>query len=228
MKYTLYKKLFCQFTLIIALVAAALHNAVAQNCTIPVLNQRLIEMKATEQKLRRELMPVLADFQKDGSRQMEMLQLAMKMKEVDQKNLEAIKVILNDCGWLEALDEEAHNALFIILQHGDYETMKQYYPTVAQMMEKGKLAKDDWAAMTDRLLMNEGKLQIYGTQTFADGQNGNWVWPVEKPEELPSRRTAVGLPDMETYFKIAMDSMGVKMQWDKTMTLEEAESRRRN
>lgn len=52
----------------------------------------------------------------------------------------------------------------------------------------------DAAMMEDRLLMYQGKKQVYGTQaTSTVGKDGSMaIWPIEDPEKVNERRKAAG------------------------------------
>lgn len=192
------------------------------DCGIDKLNSQLIELYEKDQAIRKELMPVLGQYQKDGSGQMKLLRLAMQMEKQDKQNQQQVQTIIAQCGWPVALAPKAHNTLFLVLQHAPDELMKQHYPTVLAYARQGILEANDAATMFDRLQMRAGKYQRYGTQTFQDDQNRNLVWPIEEIESLNQRRDSVGLPSMEKYFQMAKDSIGVEMYWDKKLTLEKA------
>lgn len=192
------------------------------DCSIEALNEQLIEIRQKDQSIRTKLMPVLAQYQKDGSGQMKLFSLAMKMEKQDEENQQVIKSIFEQCGWPESLSAEAHGTIFLVLQHAPDELMRQYYPQVSLYAEKGLLEPNDQATMFDRLQMRAGKYQRFGTQTFQDDQNRNLVWPIEDVEALQERRDSVGLPSMEAYLKFAKDSTGVEMYWNKELSLKEA------
>ncbi|MEO0333545.1 MAG: hypothetical protein AAF223_17985, partial [Bacteroidota bacterium] len=52
------------------------------------------------------------------------------------------------------------------------------------------------AMMEDRVLMYEGKKQLYGSQASGrpkeDGSSEYFIWPIENPEEVNQRRAKVG------------------------------------
>lgn len=84
------------------------------------------------------------------------------------------------------------------------------------------LAPDDPARMFDRIQMHQGLPQRYGTQTFTDNANRNWIWPVSSVDSLEQRRAEVGLPPMDAYLQLAKDSTGVEIIWNPNLGLEEA------
>lgn len=198
------------------------------NCDLETMSEELILMADEEQEVRREIMPLIAQYQKDGSGKMKLFAKAMSMEKLDKENQETLQSYLESCGWQEQLHPDAHNAIYLILQHSPEDMMTQYFPLVKERMDQGHLDPDDWATMLDRLKMYSGEPQIYGTQTFADDDNVNWVWPVANLDSLEIKRAQVFLPDMETYFKIAKDSTGVVMKWDREMTIEEARKMKSN
>jgi len=190
------------------------------DCDIKTLNNQLIEMKEKEQSIRREVMPLIAQNQKDGSGGLKLFSLATKMNKIDEKNQKVLQGILNKCDWPGELSEDAHKSVFLILQHSPDSLMRKYYPMVKLRSETGSLLPDDPATMFDRLQMNARKPQRYGTQTFQKN-NQNVIWPIQSIDSLELLRTSVGLPSMEAYFKLAKDSTGVEIVWDKTLKIED-------
>lgn len=198
------------------------HGQKFSSCDIRILDEQLAEIRKQDQEIRKELMPVLGKYQDDGSGKLKLMTLALKMENRDQKNLEFVSEMLEKCGWSHDLSNESHHTVFLVLQHSPDSAMRKYFPLVQQKVTLGYLLPDDEATMYDRLQMRAGLAQKYGTQTFADPQNRNLVWPVENPDSLEVWRSQVGLPTMETYFQIAKDSTGVDIYWEKDLTLEEA------
>jgi len=88
------------------------------------------------------------------------------------------------------------------------------------------LDKSDYAMLNDRVLMEEGKPQVYGTQikmaaTF-DGEDMAmqlYLWPVENPDALDSLRRSVGLSPIEEYLRSSSESVGQEVIWDKEKTV---------
>jgi hypothetical protein len=70
---------------------------------------------------------------------------------------------------------------------------------------------DGWqlAFLTDRILMNQGKKQIYGTQKVISTIPGrSYIIPLEYPERVDELRREVGLPPL------ADDLEEEGMHWD--------------
>ena len=214
------KKIIIGFILS-GMTLSACQGQKVKSCDINILNEELSLIHQKDQQIRNELMPVLGQYQKDGSGQLKLFSLALKMNRQDKQNQEYILSMLEKCGWPEALNEQSHNTVFLVLQHSPDSIMKAYFPQVQKMVKKGILLPDDEAIMLDRILMDEGKPQRYGSQTFA-ANNINYIWPIESLDSLESFRKEVGLPSMEDYILLAKDSFQIEYTWNKEMTIEEA------
>ena len=75
--------------------------------------------------------------------------------------------------------------------------MKKYLPILEQSAEKGDIDQSMIALTKDRILLYEGKPQIYGSQVM-DGK----LWDLYKPEYVNQRRKEVGLDPIEDYLKV--------------------------
>jgi len=75
--------------------------------------------------------------------------------------------------------------------------MKKYAPMLEASAKKGDLDLSMMALTKDRILMYEGKPQIYGSQV----SNGK-LWDLMEPEYVNKRRREVGLDPLEDYLKI--------------------------
>lgn len=220
------KKVMTGFILIGIVLSGC--NSQSIHCEKLSIERELQDIHEKDQNIRRELMPILGKYQADGSGKLKLMMLALKMERQDQENQEYLLELFKRCGWPEDLNREAHSTIYLVLQHSPDSIMREYYPMVEAFAAKGFLDPDDPATMYDRLLMNAGKPQRYGTQTFADNKNRNLLWPVGNSDSLEIHRADVGLPPMETYFQIAKDSMKIEMIWDKDLTIDEAKEMKSN
>ncbi|WP_299677563.1 DUF6624 domain-containing protein [uncultured Dokdonia sp.] len=194
------------------------------DCSIKKLNKELVTLKNKGQEIRMKLMPMLADPipENDISKKLKRYAMITKMQQQDQYNQEYIKTLFTNCDWPKALSKEAHTSIYLILQHSDDALMRMYYPKVEEMVTLGYLDPDDAATMFDRLQMNAGLPQRYGTQTFENTNNQSAVWPIENLEKISHLRATVGLSDMYDYIKETKDRIGVAIVWDKTLTVQDA------
>lgn len=120
---------------------------------------------------------------------------------IDSTNLVRIEKIIAQHGYpgKTLAGSPANEAAFYILQHSD--KIKQYIPYVETAAKNGELPFRLYAMMQDRLLMSEGKPQIWGTQArgfrtvnAASGQE-EWVmfiWPIADPLAVNTLRKEAG------------------------------------
>lgn len=197
------------------------------DCNLEKTVQQLEEIHQKDQEIRLEFMELLGKYQESGEGALKLMMVGNKMENIDEENQEYVLGLLEECGWSNELSEEAHQTIFLVIQHADTPVIQKYISWVKEKVDSGHLMPDDYATMLDRKLMYENKPQIYGTQTFADKEtNINYVWPIQSPDSVNIRRTTVGLPEMDEYLKLALDSFQVKMEWDPTLTLEKAKAMR--
>ena len=167
---------------------------------------------------------VRADWEKvatGNATQEEVIEYALKMEETDSTNLAAVSHILDTYGWPSGLSDEANNAIFLVIDHSDLKTMNKYIRLFHDAVDKGYLSMNDLVTMEDRMLMNAGKPQKYGTQAYSlveDGKTEIYIWPVEDPDRLDALRKSVGLMPIDSYLEI-VKQQGVEIIYDKTKTL---------
>lgn len=156
----------------------------------------------------------------------EYIMYSTEMSQVDSLNRIIVFGILDQEGWPTNLSEKANQAIWIVIDHSDAENQKKYLPLVKQKSEEGVLNKVDYAILNDRVLMKDGKPQIYGTQiklsavyVDEDLTTQFFLWPVENPEALDSLRNTIGLPPIEDYLQTSGQSVGQEIIWDKNKTV---------
>ena len=157
--------------------------------------------------------------------QEEAIEYALKMEETDSANQASVSNILDTYGWPTGLSDAANKAIFLVIDHSDLKTMNKYIELFRDAVEKGYIQMDDLVTMEDRMLMNEGKPQKYGTQAYTlveDGKTMTYIWPVEDPDKLDALRKSVGLMPIGAYLEIAKQQ-GVEIIYDRTKTVKDFE-----
>lgn len=152
----------------------------------------------------------------------EIVNYSTEMERVDSLNQSIVFGILDKEGWPSHLSDKANRAIWIVIDHSDLAYRSKYLALVKEKTEQGILDKTDYAILKDRVLMEEGKHQIYGTQikmvaTIVDDKIAMQLclWPVENPATLDSLRSTVGLSPIEEYLKTSSESIGQEIVWDK-------------
>ena len=122
----------------------------------------------------------------------------IKYAKEDHRNQELIISIIEKCGMptLNEVNQEQMNAIWLGLQHTENKYRVKYFPLIEKAVKNGDLSKEQYALMKDRILMDEGKPQIFGSQII----NGK-LYDLEAPETVNARRQEMGLEPIEDYLK---------------------------
>lgn len=114
-----------------------------------------------------------------------------KVTTVDRSNSERICEIIKVYGYpgKTLVGVPTNVAAWYVIQHS--EDTGRYFPMIRQASAQGELPFTFVATMEDRLLMQQGKKQIYGTQVNCD-ESGCYVWPIVKSSQVNQRRIRAG------------------------------------
>ena len=156
----------------------------------------------------------------------EIVTYSTEMALTDSLNQATVFGILDKEGWPARLSDKANQAIWLVIDHSDLATRRKYLDLVKAKAEEGVLNKSDYATLNDRILMEEGKPQIYGTQikitgTIIFGEEQTlpmYLWPVEDPATLDSLRSSIGLPPIEEYLE-SSGLFGLPVVWDPSRTV---------
>lgn len=172
--------------LIITLLTVASLNAA--ELTHPKLQKELLATAKEDQDIRKQLIAKGMKNPDPG--------VIFKMLAVDMKNQLRLKQIIAKHGWpsRKMIGTNGVQAAFIILQHANRDTAFQesMLPDLKKSYEAGDIRGNHLAMLTDRILVGEGKPQLYGTQAnMVDGQP---VFnEIKDPKNLDKRRASLGL-----------------------------------
>jgi hypothetical protein len=155
----------------------------------PALRAELISMRDADQEVRRR-------WVKDQKNET----LKKEMAAIDAKHVARLREILSTYGWpgKSMAGTDGAGAAWTIAQHGGQLFLQQYVPLMKAAAEHGEL---DWglvATSIDRVLLGEGKKQLYGTQFDTEGDRCE-PKNVADPAKLDERRKAVGLGPISEY-----------------------------
>ncbi|MCT3733099.1 DUF6624 domain-containing protein [Elizabethkingia anophelis] len=120
-----------------------------------------------------------------------------KMKKIDLESVDIVTKIIDKYGWLgkDKIGKEANETLFLGIQHiDDLVVQSKYLPAIKDAVKKGNAEPWHLAFLTDRILMNQGKKQIYGTQKIiTKNPETSYIIPLENPEKVDELRKEIGL-----------------------------------
>ncbi|MTB52426.1 DUF6624 domain-containing protein [Lewinella sp. W8] len=118
--------------------------------------------------------------------------------QVDHENQELVVSILEKCGMptLEEVSKKELYTVWLVLQHSRPQIRAKYFPLIEEAVNRGELGKSQYALMKDRILMDQGEPQLYGSQI----KNGE-LYDLQDPETVNERRAEMGLEPLKVYLK---------------------------
>lgn len=152
-----------------------------------------------DQQPRKDLKSIEAKY---GAGSNEMKAHWEMIEQYDSTNLIRVISILDTYGWLgpDVISEQGNSTLFLVIQHADIITQEKYLPMMREAVKKGNARASSLALLEDRVLLRNGKNQIYGSQIGTDSKtNIAYVLPLEDPDNVDKRRAEVGLPPIADY-----------------------------
>jgi hypothetical protein len=139
----------------------------------------------------------------DPAQKAEFRRLTDTLQRTDKENTDRLGRIVERYGWptYTLVGKDGAQAAWLLAQHAD--SSPKFQRKCLDLMAKlprGEISQQNVAYLTDRVLLTEGKKQLYGTQvTLTDGK-----WkprPLEDEANVDKRRSAVGLPPLAEYLK---------------------------
>jgi hypothetical protein len=175
--------------------------------TNPALHDELLKMGTTDQEYRAILQnQFIKSPPKPGTPPShEMLDLVRKQQQADAANIKRLEEIIHQHGWpgKSLVGEDASTSAFLIIQHAELKVQQKYLPMLKRAASEGEAKPDEVAMLEDRVLMREGKKQMYGTQLRAGPETGGKLalYPIEDEPNVDKRRASVGLGPIAEYVK---------------------------
>jgi hypothetical protein len=123
---------------------------------------------------------------------------------VDKENVEKVLGIIENCGFptIVSVGQAGMTSTFLVIQHSTRRLREKYLPQIKSCAANGDLNLQEVALMEDRLLMESGEKQKYGTQVTSDNTNDRWkLYPIEDIKNVNQRRKTMGLGPLEDYVK---------------------------
>ena len=123
---------------------------------------------------------------------------------VDSLNAAWARGLIADRGWPKRSEVGSRAAFdfFLLVQHADLPTQQEVLPLMEAAVAEGEAAGSEFAYLTDRVRMREGRPQLYGTQyRMLEGEPV--PHEIEDEANVDARRAAVGLEPLEAYLDFA-------------------------
>lgn len=131
----------------------------------------------------------------------------------DERNRERLKEIIAKYGFptKKMVGKDAMNGVFFMIQHADGENawQKSQLTNIKNAVKMGDLDSQSYAYLYDRIKINSGEKQLYGTQ-FANVDAVNNIVELDKTEDidnLDKRRMEIGMMPIEMYKKLMLKNI---------------------
>lgn len=123
---------------------------------------------------------------------------------VDSTHTARMKEIVAEIGWptISKVGKTASDKAWLLVQHADHDVAFQIQ--CLELMKAAPATEVDptnIAFLEDRVLVNQGKEQIYGTQ-FTEVDGKYIPQPIEDEENVDARRAEVGMEPLSEYAKL--------------------------
>lgn len=132
---------------------------------------------------------------------------------ITRKNTLVLKSIVLRYGWptVSLVGKLASRNAWLIVQHADHDT--RFQRKCLKLMEKiskenpNDVSVENIAFLTDRILVNKGRKQVYGTQLQRSKSGQFTPRPIEMKRGADKRRKEVGLEGLNEYIQRANQQM---------------------
>ena len=164
--------------------------------TQPGLRAEILKMEREDQAIRNEIIKNSADHPDKV--------IEARMAVIDAANTARMKEIVKRYGWPgpELVGADGANAAFLLVQHSpDLAFEQAMLPLLRRSYEGGKLSAWNYALLQDRVLMLEGKPQMYGMALEPWTGKEPVLYPIEDEANVDKRRAKIGLPPLREYLE---------------------------
>jgi hypothetical protein len=170
----------------------------------PDLRSELLRRVKIDQGARLALIEFTKQHGPDpASKKAEYEKLRHAVELADRENTARLAEVIAKSGWptVTQVGADGAHAAWLLVQHADANAkFQRQCLDLMTKVPKAEVSQTDVAYLTDRVLLAEGKKQMYGTQFTSVG--GKWEpRPLEDPTKVDERRKAVGLPPLADYVK---------------------------
>ena len=135
------------------------------------------------------------------------VQVVTAMEAIDSVHYYRLNEMFEEYGFLDydLVGEKGSSHFWLLVQHQDKhpEFQEAVLAAMKEAVDQKNASELDYAYLLDRVLVNGGQLQVYGTQMSLNADSTSYIpKPVEDPEKLDKRRKKVGLPPISLYIKL--------------------------
>jgi hypothetical protein len=123
-----------------------------------------------------------------------------EVEELAAKARPVLESVFARYGWpkLSVFGTEACNNFWLLVQHQPLSVEQQMLPAMGAALAQGEASRTAYAYLFDRVQVDEGKPQHWGTQAHCDGVEAK-LFPVDDPVHLDQRRAALAMEPVAQY-----------------------------
>jgi hypothetical protein len=129
---------------------------------------------------------------------------AAEFQLVIRRNFPLVKSIIDQYGFpgYDLVGKESSHNYWMLVQHSDFDLpfQKRALILMKVQLDKHNASGQDYAYLIDRIALNEGHQQVYGTQINMS-EKGTTIKPCIDTLNLDKRRLSVGLNPIKDYLK---------------------------
>lgn len=153
------------------------------------LAKEILQMAKVDQKVRKS-------YVKNPS-------FSKQLEKIDTSNLNKMKKIVKKFGWptISLVGKQVSHFAWLLVQHADKDVDFQEYclELMIKARKSNDVSKTDIAFLTDRILVNRGKPQTYGTQFYEDKTGKLLPKTINNVGTLDKRRKEIDLENFKVY-----------------------------
>jgi hypothetical protein len=158
------------------------------------LRKELLAMVQQDQDIRNELVKSGVDHPKR--------EISERMDAIDSRNTAKMKRIVKQYNWprAELVGWDGTEAAFLVVQHSSHSFQKALLPLMQKEYGTGHLSGPNYALFLDRVLVEDGRPQVYGSRAKGFNRDGEPIlYPIEDEANVDKRRAEVGLSSLAEY-----------------------------
>jgi hypothetical protein len=166
------------------------------------LAAELIALANDDQKTRQGIGEFIGKFGRASS-QADSATKAMEL--ADAPRVAKLQAIIAKRGWpgRSLVGDDGAHAAWLILQHAPADVQRRLFRTVSAAIRKGEGRLGDLALLEDRVLVNDGGAQKYGSSLryATQGAGSQTLDPIMDEQCVDQRRAAMGLEPLADYLR---------------------------
>ncbi|MGJ8665175.1 MAG: DUF6624 domain-containing protein [Patiriisocius sp.] len=170
------------------------------------IQREIIKMYVDDQAIRRNIMKDIIKKYNIDTTQI----IKDNSVDVDARNRDRLKQIFKEFGFptKQLIGKDGMDGIFFIIQHSDSdkEWQKSQLNNIEAAVKNGDLEAENFAYLYDRIKVNNGEKQLYGTQ-FKNVDYINNIVELAETEDrknLDVRRREIGLMPIDLYKKLML------------------------